>query len=190
MYRYVIHEKMLPYLQLGWHIEIPLADDYHSQWGMTLSWLCECKCVEPQEDKMPNKHTVIPIQTNYAIDLNDTIKAADTMAKQFRGEDKYEAPLLNAREKTHGDYRVGACYIQQTKQLWHDCTNWPLLSYAQQETLDMIATKAGRILSGDRNALDHWEDIAGYAGLVAAQLKAMPAVHSEDEIPKGKNSGC
>jgi hypothetical protein len=34
----------------------------------------------------------------------------------------------------------------------------------------MICYKMGRILSGDSNNLDHWDDIAGYATLVSKIL--------------------
>ena len=47
--RYVTHDRILPYLQTGWHILIPREWDYHVQWGMTLVWLCDCKMVEPKK---------------------------------------------------------------------------------------------------------------------------------------------
>lgn len=40
----------------------------------------------------------------------------------------------------------------------------------QQEALDMICHKIGRILNGDPNYSDSWHDIAGYAKLVADRL--------------------
>lgn len=40
----------------------------------------------------------------------------------------------------------------------------------QQEALDMICHKIGRILNGDQNYSDSWHDIAGYAKLVADRL--------------------
>jgi hypothetical protein len=41
----------------------------------------------------------------------------------------------------------------------------------QQEALDMIFHKIGRILNGDPNYADSWIDIAGYAKLVADRLE-------------------
>lgn len=35
----------------------------------------------------------------------------------------------------------------------------------------MIATKVGRILSGDQNHKDSWDDLAGYARLISEQIK-------------------
>jgi hypothetical protein len=45
------------------------------------------------------------------------------------------------------------------------------LSSDQQEALDMIFHKIGRILNGDPNYADSWIDIAGYAQLVADRLE-------------------
>lgn len=44
------------------------------------------------------------------------------------------------------------------------------LAADQQEALDMICHKIGRIINGDANYLDSWLDIAGYAQLVADRL--------------------
>jgi hypothetical protein len=41
----------------------------------------------------------------------------------------------------------------------------------QQEALDMICHKIGRIINGDENYDDSWIDIAGYAQLVADRLR-------------------
>lgn len=40
----------------------------------------------------------------------------------------------------------------------------------QQESLDMICHKIGRIINGDPNYDDSWRDIAGYAQLVTQRL--------------------
>ncbi|HET8685633.1 MAG TPA: DUF6378 domain-containing protein [Methanosarcina sp.] len=45
------------------------------------------------------------------------------------------------------------------------------LSHSQQEALDMIFHKIGRIINGDPNYADSWIDIAGYAKLVADELE-------------------
>lgn len=41
----------------------------------------------------------------------------------------------------------------------------------QQEALDMICHKIGRIVNGDPNYGDSWVDIAGYAQLVVKRLR-------------------
>ena len=79
--------------------------------------------------------------------------------------------LLAERGKTHGRFDEHASITQQTKELWHLGKKWNELSYCQAETLEMIAHKVGRILSGDPNFKDHWDDIAGYARLVSQELE-------------------
>lgn len=49
--------------------------------------------------------------------------------------------------------------------------NEKLLQEDQQEALDMICHKIGRIIAGDPNYADSWHDIAGYAKLVADRLE-------------------
>lgn len=77
--------------------------------------------------------------------------------------------LLAERGKTHGDFAAHAHYTQELKAVM--ATAGQTLSAAQQESLDMIAHKIGRILAGDPNHKDHWDDIAGYARLVSLQLE-------------------
>lgn len=75
--------------------------------------------------------------------------------------------LLNERGKTHGDYSVHAEITQVLKDVMFDHAGWAELNHCQRETLHMIAHKIGRILAGNPNFKDHWDDIAGYAKLVA-----------------------
>ena len=79
--------------------------------------------------------------------------------------------ILEEREKTHGKFCDHAYYTQSIKGVMRESVNWPDLSPSQAESLDMIAHKIGRILAGDPFVKDHWADIAGYAELVARELK-------------------
>lgn len=45
-----------------------------------------------------------------------------------------------------------------------------VLADDQQEALDMICHKIGRIVNGDADYADSWHDIAGYASLVDKRL--------------------
>lgn len=82
----------------------------------------------------------------------------------------YQNPLLNERNATHGDFLSNASLSQQTKMIWRETMGWHHLTVDQRESLDMIAHKVGRILSGDPNFKDHWADISGYADLIAERL--------------------
>ena len=81
--------------------------------------------------------------------------------------------LLAERAKTHGDFSDHAKITQRLKRVMSDTRpdGWLRLSAEQCEALEMIAHKIGRILAGDPNVKDHWDDIAGYATLVAGKLK-------------------
>jgi hypothetical protein len=46
------------------------------------------------------------------------------------------------------------------------------LDYDHVQALEMIAHKIGRIINGDPNYADNWDDIAGYAKLVADRVRA------------------
>jgi hypothetical protein len=74
---------------------------------------------------------------------------------------------LCQRNKTHGDFGSNAWIAQQVKDIMQRGPNWSALGRDQKEALHMIASKIGRIMSGNHNEPDHWVDIAGYATLVA-----------------------
>lgn len=76
--------------------------------------------------------------------------------------------LIAARQDTHGDYVTTAAFAQQIKALFRGYAG--KMSADQRESLDMIATKVARILSGNPNDIDHWADIAGYAQLIVNRL--------------------
>lgn len=74
--------------------------------------------------------------------------------------------LLVSRGGTHGEFSENSVYVQCAKRVMRDQRNWSKLKAHQQEALDMIQHKIGRILHGDPDYYDHWKDIAGYAELV------------------------
>jgi Domain of unknown function (DUF6378) len=79
--------------------------------------------------------------------------------------------LLAERGKTHGDYAEHAFVAQTLKQVMRASPGWPHLSCIQKETLEMNAHKIGRVLAGNPDHVDHWDDIAGYARLVSNRLR-------------------
>ena len=78
--------------------------------------------------------------------------------------------LLTQRGKTHGDFAVHAMVTQALKRVIQTAPNWARLSDMQKESLEMNAHKIGRILAGDPDHPDHWDDIAGYARLISQRL--------------------
>ena len=96
--------------------------------------------------------------------------------------------LLNERQKTHGEYSDHARVTQAIMAVMMDkSTNWEALSDIQKESLHMFAHKIGRIMVGDPNINDHWDDIAGYAKLVSDRIGPQPGTvprYGDDLIPK------
>lgn len=76
--------------------------------------------------------------------------------------DKY-GPFVGHAKVTQDLKRVIAHALDDRKKA---------LAYDQQEALDMIVHKIGRIINGDASYADSWVDIAGYAKLVADRLEA------------------
>jgi hypothetical protein len=56
---------------------------------------------------------------------------------------------------------------------------WKNLVSDQREALDMIVHKIGRIINGDPNYIDSWQDIIGYAQLVKDRLESAPTNEPE-----------
>lgn len=79
---------------------------------------------------------------------------------------------LTERGKRYGTFIGHAAITQELKQVikLHLMKNEKALADDQQEALDMICHKIGRIVNGDPGYVDSWVDIAGYAQLVADRL--------------------
>jgi hypothetical protein len=83
--------------------------------------------------------------------------------------DSIEA-ILAERGKTHGDFTDNARVMQALKRIVHAEVGWDKLTDVQREALHMILHKVGRIISGNPNTKDHWDDIAGYAKLASERI--------------------
>lgn len=84
------------------------------------------------------------------------------------------AELLAERAKTHGSYEVHAKTTQSLKAVIKINLANKILSCSHQEALDMIVHKIGRIVAGNANFNDHWDDIAGYAKLASEACQPKP----------------
>jgi hypothetical protein len=79
---------------------------------------------------------------------------------------------LAERGKRYGDFPGHAEVTQDLKAVLTDALyrRTKTLAPDQQEAIDMIFHKIGRIVNGDPNYADSWHDIAGYAKLVENRL--------------------
>ena len=90
---------------------------------------------------------------------------------------------LEERGKRYGRFTGHARITQELKRViamytpglrfYESGTTVPHLAPDQQEALDMICHKIGRIINGDPDYADSWHDIAGYAQLVADRLNGV-----------------
>jgi hypothetical protein len=78
--------------------------------------------------------------------------------------------ILHERQKTHGSFIEHSQLAQSLKLQLRDCQTWDELSDMQRESLEMICHKIARVMCGNSCHKDHWDDIAGYATLVAQDL--------------------
>lgn len=79
--------------------------------------------------------------------------------------------ILEERGKRYGEFKNHADISQRLKKLVN--IYGEKLNSTHREALEMIMHKVARILNGDPNYDDSWIDIAGYAQLVADDLKKL-----------------
>lgn len=81
---------------------------------------------------------------------------------------------LNDRTEKYGDYSKMAACAQAIKSAMWNSEGYVNLPDIMRESLEMIALKMARIISGDPNLPDNWHDIAGYSLLVERRLAPAP----------------
>lgn len=79
--------------------------------------------------------------------------------------------ILKERGSRYGSFRDNAELAQGLKELIRHWAISRAIGDEQMEALDMIALKISRIVTGDSTYVDNWDDIAGYATLVANSLR-------------------
>jgi hypothetical protein len=83
--------------------------------------------------------------------------------------------VLEERGARYGKFTGHAEVTQMLKTVIASALNKRNRTLApdQQEALDMVCHKIGRIVNGDPDYADSWVDIAGYAKLVADRLEGV-----------------
>jgi hypothetical protein len=81
--------------------------------------------------------------------------------------------ILTGRGKNYSAFIDNAALSQDLKAVFAGSKNWlgGNLAADQKESLQLIALKISRILTGDPNYVDNWDDIAGYATLVSKRIQ-------------------
>lgn len=83
--------------------------------------------------------------------------------------------LLEERTKIYGSFLDISRISQGIKEILNSAIERrdTYVTADQRESLDMIANKLARIVNGDADYIDNWDDIAGYAKLVADRLRGV-----------------
>lgn len=86
--------------------------------------------------------------------------------------------ITNKRATVYGAFLHNALVAQAIKDAMrnlpdpdNECQGWGALPHDVREGLDLIALKMSRILTGDPEYLDNWDDIGGYARIVADRIR-------------------
>jgi len=73
--------------------------------------------------------------------------------------------ILNEREKTHGDFKIASETHYRAKALFRPVMEQNGTPVYRIEAVEAIIAKLNRIVHGNHDHADHWDDIAGYAML-------------------------
>jgi hypothetical protein len=83
--------------------------------------------------------------------------------------------ILDSRATDYGTFRDNSRLAQALKRAMAEHAEDQGKTFAddQWEALEMIASKMSRIVNGDPNKADSWDDIAGYAKLVSDRIRGV-----------------
>lgn len=95
------------------------------------------------------------------------------MSEQQTQQSQTTDQVLAERGSRYGKFVGHARVTQRLKLVIYEelAARTKGLEADQQEALDMICHKIGRIINGDSNYDDSWVDIAGYVQLVVKRLR-------------------
>lgn len=87
------------------------------------------------------------------------------MSKPKPNKNTTTVALLSERDSTHGSFIVNSRVSQGLKDVIRKEPGYESLDLIHREALDHMFGKIGRIMAGQPEYDDHWDDIAGYAQL-------------------------
>lgn len=138
-------------------------DDYYSRWGKP-------------EDSEPSAETIAWLKDVHLGDYEATVTYGSNDTEHLMSSPKNAETLLDsileARGERYGRFADNAGISQSIKFAARAGLNYHALDNDQLEAIDQIAAKISRIVTGDPDYVDNWDDIAGYAKLVADRLRS------------------
>lgn len=97
--------------------------------------------------------------------------------------------ILAERGSNYGDYGVMSDFAQRLKAVIKSQHKFEYMPPEMKESLELICTKIARIVVGDHNVIDSWQDIAGYADLIARRLKERRGMAAPPPLFVGQPAG-
>jgi hypothetical protein len=79
--------------------------------------------------------------------------------------------ILEERPGKHGEFAENSRATWEIMRALQHERNWSTMTDQQKHAVYMVAHKLARIVCGDPAEPDHWDDIAGYATLVADRIR-------------------
>lgn len=79
--------------------------------------------------------------------------------------------VLKQRGERYGDFNDNAQIAQGLKDIIRSGKSWDMMTPVMKEGLDMIMSKASRIVAGDPYYLDNWDDIQGFAKIIRDRIE-------------------
>jgi len=96
--------------------------------------------------------------------------------------------MLSERGSRYGLFIGHAQVTQAIKDAMKQGRNWHIIPDDMKETLEMLAHKCGRILNGDPEYLDSWDDIIGYTQLICDRLRKVGQYAEKETQSDGESS--
>lgn len=134
---------------------------------------CQTEVLKPTGEPVFSEATV-PYSEAFGDGVDETW--VDGVA-QVRAAKQDVRQILDERGARYGEFKDHAKLCQTLKLTMKQHRNsvgltaWRHLHDDQRQALEVIQDKVARILNGDPDYLDNWDDISGYATLVADRLR-------------------
>jgi hypothetical protein len=101
------------------------------------------------------------------LDKNDPVQMKVKNAYDKAIKENLVETMLDERGKQYGKFLEHASITQRLKSIIYAHPSSRNLQPHHLEAIDMIMHKVGRIVNGNPDFKDSWDDIAGYATLVS-----------------------
>ncbi len=79
--------------------------------------------------------------------------------------------ILEERGATYGDFRTGAKLAQNLKEVVRGHLYWLTFEPYKRESIETMMSKISRLVNGDSDHIDSWEDISGYSELSVRDIQ-------------------